>query len=312
MIKAQDILYNEFDIPDLDKEEAFLTDFGMIRAERSDETLYMRGRGKFPYLFVGHKADKPGFRAVAFAAEKADDLETLAKHPDAKGNIEDVPGPGGGQRIKLNGPDNFEFQVVHGFRETDEMPVRDPLKINFAKEKQRVGTFQRPELGPSEVIRLGHSVLKVTDADDAAKWLSDTLGMLPSDILHVPDDENVNLGLFMRLNKGDRPADHHVMLVLTAPDDIKHHHTSYETQDPDAVFIGGHAMEKGGWQREWGIGRHVLGSQVFDYWRDPWGHMFEHYADGDLVTEEHQPGRYPATPENLSQWGPEVSETFFN
>ena len=71
-------------------------------------------------------------------------------------------------------------------------------------------------------------------------------------------------------------------------------------------------MEQGGWHREWGIGRHVLGSQIFDYWRDPWGFMWEHYADGDLVNKDHQMGNYPGTPENLAQWGPEVTETFFN
>ena len=60
------------------------------------------------------------------------------------------------------------------------------------------------------------------------------------------------------------------------------------------------------------IGRHVLGSQVFDYWRDPWGHMFEHYADGDLLTASSKPGNYPALPENLAQWGPPVTPTFFS
>ncbi len=83
-------------------------------------------------------------------------------------------------------------------------------------------------------------------------------------------------------------------------------------QDPDAVHIGHYYLKQGGYQNEWGVGRHLLGSQVFDYWRDPWGHMFEHYADGDLLDDTAVPGDYPATQENLAQWGPEVSPTFFN
>ena len=83
-------------------------------------------------------------------------------------------------------------------------------------------------------------------------------------------------------------------------------------QDYDAVHIGGQWMQEKGWNREWGIGRHLLGSQVFDYWRDPWGHMFEHYADGDLLTAASKPGNYPALPENLAQWGPPVTPTFFS
>ena len=38
------------------------------------------------------------------------------------------------------------------------------------------------------------------------------------------------------------------------------------------------------YQHHWGVGRHVLGSQIFDYWRDPWGHTLEHWTDGDLMT----------------------------
>ncbi|WP_431236268.1 hypothetical protein ACQ856_29925 (plasmid) [Mycolicibacterium psychrotolerans] len=30
------------------------------------------------------------------------------------------------------------------------------------------------------------------------------------------------------------------------------------------------------------MGRHVQGSQVFDYWADPDGLLVEHYADGDV------------------------------
>ena len=27
-----------------------------------------------------------------------------------------------------------------------------------------------------------------------------------------------------------------------------------------------------GYPHAWGVGRHILGSQIFDYWRDPFGH----------------------------------------
>jgi hypothetical protein len=33
----------------------------------------------------------------------------------------------------------------------------------------------------------------------------------------------------------------------------------------------------------WGIGRHLLGSQVYDYWADPWGRVHEHWADTDRL-----------------------------
>ena len=34
---------------------------------------------------------------------------------------------------------------------------------------------------------------------------------------------------------------------------------------------------------EWGVGRHLLGSQMYDYWRDTHGFTHEHWTDGDLL-----------------------------
>lgn len=58
-----------------------------------------------------------------------------------------------------------------------------------------------------------------------------------------------------------------------------------------------------------GVGRHILGSQVFDYWQDPSGFKIEHYADGDVVNEDHVVTREPAGPVHV--WGPDLPKTFF-
>jgi hypothetical protein len=76
MIKADDIAYVRFSAPDLDQMEAFLNDFGMVRAARDEKTLYMRGEGSDPFLHVTHKGD-PGFAGVAFRALSIADLEKL-------------------------------------------------------------------------------------------------------------------------------------------------------------------------------------------------------------------------------------------
>jgi hypothetical protein len=43
VIKAFDLAYGRLRSPDLDKQEEFLTDFGMVRADRTKNALYMRG-----------------------------------------------------------------------------------------------------------------------------------------------------------------------------------------------------------------------------------------------------------------------------
>ena len=42
-IKIQDIAYVTFHAPDPDQMETFLTEFGMVRADRTGDALYMRG-----------------------------------------------------------------------------------------------------------------------------------------------------------------------------------------------------------------------------------------------------------------------------
>lgn len=60
----------------------------------------------------------------------------------------------------------------------------------------------------------------------------------------------------------------------------------------------------------WGIGRHVLGSQIFDYWFDASGNILEHYSDGDLVNEDTPWERSPESPNSLYIWGPNIPLAF--
>ena len=62
--------------------------------------------------------------------------------------------------------------------------------------------------------------------------------------------------------------------------------------------------------RSWGIGRHVEGSQIFDYWRDPDGLLVEHFTDGDRFDCTLEPGWSPMTASGLAQWGPPASKDF--
>ena len=70
--------------------------------------------------------------------------------------------------------------------------------------------------------------------------------------------------------------------------------------------------------QEWGIGRHYQGSQLFDYWRNPFGQTHEHQTDGDMFDNT-----FPTRELNVkvdeaglgkemaeSQWGPAISNTF--
>jgi hypothetical protein len=54
----------------------------------------------------------------------------------------------------------------------------------------------------------------------------------------------------------------------------------------------------------------VLGSQIFDYWQDPWGDKLEHYCDGDLFTADQPTGIHPVSRDAMSQWGEVMPRSF--
>jgi catechol 2,3-dioxygenase-like lactoylglutathione lyase family enzyme len=160
------------------------------------------------------------------------------------------------------------------------------------------------------VLRLGHAALSVTDPVAARDWVVRHLGMIVSDALLVPDDPHQYLGFFMRCDLGATPSDHH-SLLLAAGDRPGAHHISFEMQDIDAVYMAHEWMQGRDHAHHWGVGRHVLGSQVFDYWWDPDGMRVEHYADGDLYDNAVPATTVAATNDQLWTWGPKVPDTFF-
>jgi hypothetical protein len=76
-------------------------------------------------------------------------------------------------------------------------------------------------------------------------------------------------------------------------------------------MLGHHHLKRAGRYHHWmGVGRHVIGSQVFDYWQDPWGRAHEHWWDTDQLTKAHPANYVPVEEGLLSQWGPDVPEAF--
>jgi hypothetical protein len=62
--------------------------------------------------------------------------------------------------------------------------------------------------------------------------------------------------------------------------------------------------------QNWGIGRHVLGSQLFNYHFDPSGFSVEHYADGDVFDASYPTRYHESGKEGLYQWGPDLPDHF--
>ena len=79
LVKAAGLAWLEFERPDLDRAERFGTDFGFTVADRTPETLLLRGRQAAAACLVVRHGPRPRFVGVAFQAAARDDLDRLAR-----------------------------------------------------------------------------------------------------------------------------------------------------------------------------------------------------------------------------------------
>lgn len=305
-VRATALAWVAFERPDLAEAERFLTDFGLQVVARTDEQRVLRGTGPEPFCYLVTRAATPRFAGFAFEVDTRADLERLAALPGA-GPIAPLATPGGGARVRLVDPSGFVVDAVHGRAPAAPLPHRPPLPINTADAQPRVNATQRPPVAPPEIVRLGHLVLEVVDYQATCAWYTRHFGLIPSDVQVLPDGSPAVT--FMRLDLGETPADHHTLAIAQglAP---RYSHSAYEVCDADAVAMGQRVLRERGWTHAWGMGRHILGSQVFDYWEDPCGDKHEHYSDGDLFTADVPMGVHPVSRAAMAQWGPPMPASF--
>ncbi len=300
MIKVKDAAYVRFGAPDLDAMEHFLGDFGMaVTARRGDDVIYARGTDPSPYLHVTERGE-PGFRGVAFEAASAEDLRAAAKLAGA-GPVEKIDAPGGGQRVCFTDLDGYAVEVVHGREELAPLPVASASPYNRGSQRPRLGELQRVESGPARVKRLGHVVLRVADFRRSEDWYKSRFGFLSSDEVYLGEQDNI-ITAFMRCDRGETYTDHHTFLCIGVGEP-GFDHAAFEVEDIDAVMTGHDHLKQAGYDHHAGVGRHILGSQVFDYWKDPWGHVLEHFTDGDLLNREHETELHGPAEALGTQWG---------
>lgn len=306
IVRVDGLAHLIFERPDLERAERFLCDFGLTVASRRDDALYLRAAGPAPHVLIVRRGATARYVGAAFAVRTRDELDVLARATGT--GVEPTGEPGGGERVVLTDPAGFRVEVQHGVAPVAPLPFRtEPLPLNTPVRKPRVNAVQRPELRPAQVVRLGHLVLQATDFDATAGWYMRHLGLIPTDVQCLADGSPALA--FMRCDRGAEPADHHTVVVFGGVANA-YGHSAYEVLDIDELGMGQQVLKAGGWTHRWGIGRHILGSQLFDYWADPWGEEMEHYADGDVFDASYATNYQPLDPSLLWMWGQDVPADF--
>ncbi|KAF2188152.1 Glyoxalase/Bleomycin resistance protein/Dihydroxybiphenyl dioxygenase [Zopfia rhizophila CBS 207.26] len=282
---------------DLSAARKFYLDFGLsIAFEHPGTEIFFQGYGTEPYVYI---------------ARKADELDRAAAIPGAS-KITPLDAPGGGESVTLKDPAGHLVHLVYGQVEKEaDSPNLPKLVVNYEDEKPRKGEFQRFETGPARVHRWGHYGVTYRPGEYQIMydWYTKHLALAPSDVVHRDDEPII---CFFHIDRGLEFTDHHAFFFKPAKPGqaVGVAHAAFEVHDYDEQQLGHDFLTSKGYELCWGIGRHVLGSQVFDYWFDSSKFVVEHYADGDIVNRETPVAYMPAGRQALAVWGPPVPQVF--
>ena len=209
----------------------------------------------------------------------------------------------GGLAVDLVDPSGIPVRVVAGMHDLPALPAQQPHIFNAGHELRRTNATQRPPRVPARVQRLGHVVLQTT------KYL-ETLELVP----RQPRDDRQRLPVLPRPARPRSDDELHPLRPRRHSRRPPHPGAGAGPAQPlRALGLSGQRPRRAGrrrriprergYFRSWGIGRHIQGSQIFDYWRDPDGFLVEHFADGDMFDNTLEPGWAPFTASGLAQWG---------
>lgn len=263
------IAYVRLGAPDLDVQEKFLQEFGLLTVQRDADRLYMRGLGPRPFIHVTERAES-GVIAVGYDVHPDVPIESLQQRFGVQ--VETIDEPGGGKRLCLRDPNGMRVELVQGRDVAPELARRNPLRGAESVSQDH---------GPARIEQLAHTAYMTTRLQETLDWYQGNFGFLATDELFIEKKGNT-LGRFVRVDMGDEPVFHHVLFIMRGEKDGLHH-ASFEVERVDEIFTGGDHLHGLRYDHVRGIGRHALGSQIFDYWMSPFEVMHEHWSSNEKM-----------------------------
>lgn len=285
LIRVKQLAYVRVEAPDIAKAEKFLDEFGLQLVERSNQKTYLRGTdAQAPCYILSQGAGS--VTAIAFEADSLEDLQKVAELPEAS-QIKSLDEPCGGHVVRLTDPMGMQVEIVYGREALQPLDAAPAHAFNVNGEKPRVGELPAVSHGPSHVRRIGHLVLESAEPEALYVWYHERFGLTKSDAVTLPDGSPQMV--FSRLDRGDDYVDHHVVGFQYALDEgSRVQHIAFEVGNLDDLMSGHEHLKRNKYKNVWGVGRHLLGGQIFDYWKSPSGLIHEHWTDTDLINQQHE------------------------
>ena len=284
-------------VPDVNVADDFYTNFG-LNMVRNGNSLQLKTFGHdHAWGSVVEGKGPKALHHLSFGCY-AEDIDRLKKR------IEDAG-------VKLvDAPPGFES---NGFWFRNHENVLMQVKVAPKVSPDQKADSQWPTVGPGVAAattraaappvrprRLSHVLIFTADVLASINFYERTLGLRLS-------DRASDLVAFMH---GIHGSDHH-LLALVKSSAPGFHHCSWDTASIQDIGLGAMRMHDKGWQKGWGLGRHVLGSNYFHYVMDPWGSFSEYSCDIDYIPKEKNwPAADHKPEDSFYLWGPEVPREF--
>ena len=283
-------------VPAVERAQDFYGAFGLdARAERGQLSLHTAADGyRWGRVIEG---PRKAVHHLSFHCWE-EDLPRFRGHLEGNGiRLLDPPPGFGSNGLWFRDMDGTLVEIRVGAKtQPDE---KSPMLLAPTETGRRNAPYRRDaaRTGPR---RLSHILHFTPDVTAAVAFYNRVLGLRLS-------DSSAGIVAFMHAIHG---SDHHVMAFAksNAPG---LHHLSWDVPAIDDIGLGAMAMADRGYDRGWGFGRHVLGSNYFHYVRDPWGSYCEYSADMDFVpgTMDWE-GRDHPPEDGFYLWGPNPPPDF--
>ena len=286
-----------FSVPHLEEARRFYTAFGLdVRQHDHRIDLHTVGQEHcWASIYEGEAHKRLEYVSYGVYAE---DLPALRERVD-RGRLGCQPHPlSDGSGLWLRNPDGTPVQLMVAPKVSPSAKAKPcglpsvPPGQGAAPARSKVDQV-RPRV-------LSHVLFFTSDVERMVRFSSEVLGLRLS-------DRSADIIAFMH---GAHGSDHHLVAFAKAHGPGLHH-SSWDVGSIEEVGRGAEQMRIAGFDRGWGVGRHVLGSNYFHYVRDPWGSFAEYSFDIDFVPHNLEwPAADHPLEDSLYVWGPAVPEDF--
>ena len=287
-----------FSVPDLEAARNFYTAFGLDVRDLGDERLGLYTFGAdHRWAVISQGGERKKLAYVSFGAYEAD-IDRFRRHfADLGLKTEAAPEGVDSNSLWIRDPDGLALEIRAGEKVTPD------AKWHYEMRPTPGGVaaaIRRGDSAPVKPRRLAHIALFSPDVAAGVDFFTRTLGLRLS-------DQSPGIVAFMH---GPHGSDHH-LVALAKSDGPGLHHISWDVSSIEEVGLGAMQMAAKGYSRGWGLGRHVLGSNYFQYIRDPWGSYSEFSFDIDYIPKEHAWEANDHLPDDaMFLWGPNPPEDF--